>query len=172
LYECAAGVDNLFTRDRNWLEFISVLDATFACLVSPTAEPHQKSSDEVKAECCKYIHKAHGIFSRVAEEDGSRDRSGLLALLDLEHRSRMHGISSGMSSLVLSKISLTNGLRLDQNKMVDLMQNYFREIGHKPCCFEDLKPYIQLHSDDLTRWTMFLNSIDLSFASICHIIYT
>jgi N-terminal acetyltransferase B complex non-catalytic subunit len=39
------------------------------------------------------------------------------------------------------------------------MQQYFLNVGDKACCFEDLKPYLQLETDDLSLWTQFLDSL-------------
>lgn len=33
---------------------------------------------------------------KIAEKDGSKDRSGLLAQLELEKRSRAHGVTDGL----------------------------------------------------------------------------
>jgi N-terminal acetyltransferase B complex non-catalytic subunit len=42
------------------------------------------------------MESAQALFKEVAERDGSTDRSGLLAQLELEKRSRAHGISEGV----------------------------------------------------------------------------
>jgi len=38
------------------------------------------------------------------------------------------------------------------------MQQYFGAIGHKACCFEDLRPYLILEGEDLVQWTSFLET--------------
>lgn len=43
--------------------------------------------------------------------------------------------------------------------MVDLMQRYFNGFGDKGCCFEDLKPYLELKNAELSKWTSFLKSM-------------
>ena len=43
--------------------------------------------------------KARELFEKIASEDGDKDRSGLLALLELERREREVGASSGMLGL-------------------------------------------------------------------------
>jgi N-terminal acetyltransferase B complex non-catalytic subunit len=50
--------------------------------------------------------------------------------------------------------------------MLRLMQDYFHKTGGKACCFEDLRPFLQLDAGDLMSWTDFLNSIPIAFASI------
>lgn len=78
-------------RARNWLEFLSVLDATF-CDVTSSSEP---ASDGLKASVTEQITKTRKVFTDAATEDGSKDRSGLLALLELEKRTKTHGLTSG-----------------------------------------------------------------------------
>lgn len=52
-----------------------------------------------------------------------------------------------------------------RNDLVHLMQAYFQKFGDKACCFEDLRPYLELDSDGLARWTDFLDTIPHEFAS-------
>ncbi|KAJ7774915.1 actin cytoskeleton organization protein [Mycena metata] len=129
-------------NDRNWLEFLSVLDATFSSLVS-SAEPDEAA----KTECTLQVAKTQELLAKLAEQDGPRDRSGLLALLELEKRARFHGISN------------------DTDRLVDLMKRYFQEIGDKACCYEDLKPYLALEGEDATKWMSYLQSLTPSFTS-------
>jgi hypothetical protein len=56
----------------------------------------------------------------------------------------------------------------DKAQMVNLMERYFQNISDKACCFEDLKPYLGLRDDDLSRWTVILESYSPSFVSSCH----
>ncbi|KAJ6502477.1 actin cytoskeleton organization protein [Mycena sanguinolenta] len=129
-------------NDRNWLEFLSVLDATFSSL-----KGDQEQDESAKAKCSSHVTKTEELFTKLALEDGRKDRSALLALLELEKRARSHQISN------------------DPNRMVDLMKRYFEEIGDKACCYEDLKPYLTLEGEDAARWTSFLQSLTPSFAS-------
>lgn len=78
-------------RDRNWLEFLSLLDATFWDIAS-TSEP---ASEDVKAAVTEEIAKTRKVFSEAATVDGLKDRSGLLALLELEKRTKSHGLWTG-----------------------------------------------------------------------------
>jgi hypothetical protein len=41
------------------------------------------------------ITNSKAFFSKIVEEDGLKDRSGFLALLELERRSVAHGLSKG-----------------------------------------------------------------------------
>lgn len=75
--------------DRNWLEFLSILDATFWGLSS--SEP----TKEAQEECKHSIPKAQQFFAQIADKDGQRDRSGPLALLELEKRALAHNLSTG-----------------------------------------------------------------------------
>jgi hypothetical protein len=81
-------------RDRNWLEFLSVLDAAFAPL---NTAPGNKEGEEA---CITAVDSARTLFIEVAERDGSTDRSGLLAQLELEKRSQNHGIAAGQRSCI------------------------------------------------------------------------
>ena len=81
------------SSDRNWLEFLSILDATFSD--SDSSQNHNIPPEHVKAECSKRIADAQDLFARLAKEDGQKDRSALLALIELEHRARSHSMSTG-----------------------------------------------------------------------------
>jgi N-terminal acetyltransferase B complex non-catalytic subunit len=83
----------LFSSDRNWLEFLSVLDATFSDFTQP---PGEAVADpiESKKECVERISKTRAFFFGLAQ-NSDKDRSGLLALLELEKRARIHGLSTG-----------------------------------------------------------------------------
>jgi len=92
-------LNELFVRDRNWLEFISVLDAVFSDLVVLSGEDDFEAR---KKECIERIVKARDFFSHLVELDGAKERSGLLALLELEKRSKYHGLSTGRKIVSLS----------------------------------------------------------------------
>jgi len=83
-------------RDRNWLEFLAVLDATFDFLVISPTDVAPTILEGAKKECATKVQETRALFTRVVEEDGCKDRSGLLALLELEKRARDHGVSEGM----------------------------------------------------------------------------
>ncbi|RXW20882.1 hypothetical protein EST38_g4951 [Candolleomyces aberdarensis] len=115
-------------RDRNWLEFLAVLDATFA--------QSSEGSDPTSR-----VQESRELFEHVAKEDGPKDRSGPLALLELEKRAKESGVSS------------------EPNRMNDLLEQYFDVVGDKACCFEDLKPYTILEGAQQERWTTFLKNV-------------
>lgn len=151
--------------DRNWLEFLSVLDATFCDVaLRQGSEP----SEAAYSHCLENIAKTRELFKRTAEQDGRNDRSALLALLELEKRSRSYKLRTGPSELFTN--SSAPGFEFsyiaDQTAMVDQMENYFNLIGNKACCFEDLRPYLLLEEAELVAWTSFLESVPLSFVSI------
>ena len=87
------GLSHPIGRDRNWLEFLSVLDATFSYFDADT-----EVSEDSKTRCQEDIAKTHALFSTVAEQDGLKDRTGPLGLLELEKRARKHGLSTGSSA--------------------------------------------------------------------------
>ena len=80
-------------RDRNWLEFLAVLDATLP--------PASSSLVELNPDIQSKVDHARELFARVSEDDGLKDRSGSLALLELEHRARAHGVSQGEGYILL-----------------------------------------------------------------------
>nr|VWO98683.1 MAPKK kinase Kpp4 [Ganoderma boninense] len=122
-------------KDRNWLEFLAVLDATFS-------NPGDKS---VTSE---NITKTREFLGKVVEEDGVKDRSGHLALLELEKRSRQHGLAT------------------DSTTLNSLLEAYFLNFGGKPCCYEDLQPYVELEGEELARWTSVLEKQTASATSV------
>ncbi|KAJ3568563.1 hypothetical protein NP233_g5635 [Leucocoprinus birnbaumii] len=127
-------------NDRNWLEFLSILDATFSDLTGGEEKPSGEALEAVKLT----VLETRAFFSQIAEKDGLRDRSGLLAQLELEKRARAHGISD------------------DQTRLGALLKGYFEKFGSKPSCFEDIRPYIDLDGDELAQWTSVLDATPIS----------
>ena len=127
-------------KDRNWLEFSTVLDAAFA-------------NPEDKLVTLENITKTREFFGKVVEEDGMKDRSAHLGLLELEKRSRQHGLAT------------------DSTTLNSLLEAYFQNFGGKPCCYEDLQPYVELEGEELARWTSVLekqtaSAVRVSFLSL------
>lgn len=82
---------------------MSVLDATFAPITTASeGTPSEEARSSVKAK----IDSARDLFTQVAELDTVKDRSGLLALVELERRAREHKFSEGIldSNLKLVRI--------------------------------------------------------------------
>lgn len=132
----------ILEKNRNWLEFLVVLDATFSYFTLK-----DDPTDEDRTNCLDAIKKAKELFSEVAEEDGFRDRSGHLALLELENRARKYAVSC------------------DSNRLLALMQQYFGNFGDKACCYEDLKPYVALSGEEFEKWSVFLASVPTTFTT-------
>ncbi|KAG6917964.1 hypothetical protein DXG01_017148 [Tephrocybe rancida] len=126
-------------QDRNWLEFLSVLDATFSYLTA------SEGSSTASPGCLEHVAQTQELFTKLAQQDGPKDRSAALALLELEKRARAHGISR------------------DSERLVNLMQQYFTQVGDKACCFEDLKPYLVLEEQESIKWTSFLQAVPPNF---------
>lgn len=80
--------ERLLYSDRNWLEFLSVLDATFPSVATPDAT---SSSDDSSSR----LQEVRELLDGIAAKDGLNDRSASLALLELEKRARTHGSSTG-----------------------------------------------------------------------------
>lgn len=123
-------------------------------------EPSEDALEKVQ----KDIAETREIFMKIAEKDGSKDRSGLLAQLELEKRSRAHGITDGLfmrflvSSVLLIELS-------DLTRLGSLLEEYYEKFGDKPSCFEDLLPYIGLEGGDPTQWTRLLDETSTTFVS-------
>lgn len=45
------------------------------------------------------------------------------------------------------------------------MKEYFEKVGDKACCFEDLKPYLDLTPEDLAGFKALLEAVPSSFVS-------
>ncbi|KAE9409642.1 actin cytoskeleton organization protein [Gymnopus androsaceus JB14] len=128
-------------NDRNWLEFLSVIDGVFSSL-------QDEPSNDAKEQCSSKLSNALELFTKISEQDGKKDRSGLLGLLELESRARKHGVST------------------DSTRMLHLMKQYFEAFGDKACCFEDLKPYLSLDGEDLAAWTDVLQASSSSLSTV------
>jgi len=79
---------------------MSMIDAAVS-LVPHGEVSSSIQSDEMQIKCSEPIRHARQLFLRVAEEDGVKDRSGLLAGLELGRRSKLHGLSLGLSFVAL-----------------------------------------------------------------------
>ena len=66
-----------------------MLDATLPRQVSSSHSEQCRQDVEAK------ITHSKALFSKIAEGDGLKDRSGFLALLELDKRSLAHGLSKG-----------------------------------------------------------------------------
>lgn len=136
-------------RDRNWLEFLSIIDYTFA------------DNAELPPVLSR-VAETRSFFEEVAEEDGTSNRSGLLALVELEKCTRSHKISDGALRAFRHYLGLTDSTQ-EPARITSLMSQYFTTFGHKAVCFEDLKPYTFLPPADLTIWANYLQNIPASF---------
>ncbi|KAI0006129.1 actin cytoskeleton organization protein [Russula compacta] len=116
-------------RDRNWLEFVSVLDATFL----PSTDHQSPQLDLVQR-----VAKTRDLFTKVSEDDGSRDRTAWLGLMELEKLCVRHDVPS------------------EPSRLLNLLKHYFEIFGDKAACHEDLRPYTDLNSEVLTDWITFL----------------
>ncbi|KLO04672.1 actin cytoskeleton organization protein [Schizopora paradoxa] len=135
--ESKRAMEKIQEGDRNWLEFLAVLEATL-----PATVDSEKATPDAES-----IERAREFFQGLAEKDGRKDRAPLLGLLELEKRARSHKV--GVSE-VDSKENLPS-----------LAILYFERFGDKACCFEDLRPYIStLEGDEMVRWISHLDGQD------------
>jgi N-terminal acetyltransferase B complex non-catalytic subunit len=126
--------------DRNWLEFTSILDATFQTSALSNGT-HDESSLPPPSLFAQHKEKTQELFAKVAEKDGSHDRAGWLGLMELERLSSIHGVPSEASCLL------------------DLLKRYFHIFGDKAACYEDVRQYTDLDSDSLSEWITFLEGM-------------
>ncbi|KIM49319.1 hypothetical protein M413DRAFT_438506 [Hebeloma cylindrosporum] len=133
-------------NDRNWLEFLAVLDATLLDAAHPSV-PTSTNLGSSKDTLTK-IQRAQDLFLDVSKQDRLKDRSGPLALLELERRMRAHGLSQ------------------DSTRLITLLKEYFDNFGDKACCFEDLKPFLDLEESDLSQFTIFLQVVPAGFTNV------
>ena len=57
-------------------------------------------------------------------------------------------------------------LFLESDRLLTLIKDYFEKFGDKACCFEDLKPYMDLDQDNLAQFSAVLESVPKSFVSL------
>jgi N-terminal acetyltransferase B complex non-catalytic subunit len=137
-----------------------VLDATFSPVVTSKDKTTQPEGRE---KCATAVEDARALFIEVAERDGNADRSGLLAQLELEKRCRKYNLDT---STIHSgfPLSFLNAF-IAPSQMLKLMQDYLHRVGGKACCFEDLKPYLDLSGEELTSWISFLGQAEVPVVS-------
>jgi len=119
---------------------LAILDATFSA----------------EGNTAEFVEATRRFFTEIAERDGQKDRSGPLALLELEKRANESSISKGISKNVTRLLIRTNLIIEDPKVLEQYLKSYFDEFGDKACCFEDLKPYIVLDGESLAEWTSYL----------------
>jgi N-terminal acetyltransferase B complex non-catalytic subunit len=129
----------------------------------PFSNGTSSSSETKRAVCAELVTSTRDFLTQIAQQDGKKDRSGRLALLELEKRARSYSMSTGtLSKCFLLFIHDIYGIVGDSSTLGTLLISYFSEFGEKTCCFEDLKPYISLEGNDLAAWTSYLESLPSS----------
>jgi len=103
----------------------------------------------------------------VSEEDGLKDRSGRLALLELEHRENKHRVTQGEKEFIYGRCLFDTCA--DPSRMSLLMRDYFDTFGDKACCFEDLKPYIS--EGGCGEFISFIESVPKSSVSLSYKVF-
>lgn len=138
------------------------MDGTFADLTGGEEEPSEEAIDAVR----KNYQETRELLLKVMEKDGLKDRSGLLALLELENRALAHDLADGTFGRITVRKKLTS--QIDSTVLLGLLKEYLEKIGDKACCYEDLKPYIDLEEESLAEWTSFLDALPTSFVRKPH----
>lgn len=80
------------SSDRNWLEFLSILDGTFSPITRSKSDG--QPSNEAREICKSQIEEARAFFEEITDKDGHKDRSAWLALVDLAQRERLNGLGA------------------------------------------------------------------------------
>nr|XP_005996448.1 PREDICTED: N-alpha-acetyltransferase 25, NatB auxiliary subunit isoform X2 [Latimeria chalumnae] len=143
--ECNALSRKLLLKNPDdWQFYLSYFDSLFHLIDEewiPPAEGHQSQEGKVDyslEQAVKFVEE------RILNEEskGSRQLRGpYLAKLELIKRLRCRGMN-------------------DEHKLgepEDLMFNYFQKFGDKPCCYTDLRVFVDLLSPD--HHTKFVNRI-------------
>lgn len=60
------------------------------------------------------------------------------------------------------QLSSTLNVIEDPKVLENYLKSYFDQFGDKPCCFEDLKPYIALDGEGLAEWTSYLRQTSIA----------
>ncbi|KAG8985282.1 hypothetical protein FRB90_004840, partial [Tulasnella sp. 427] len=106
--------------------------------LTPKPTPHPELPLEPEA----LIEGLRELFTRLAKEDGLKERGAHLASLQLEKRIRTREEGQGNAT---------------SETLLSLAKQYFDNFSDKTCCFEDLKPYVAtLQEGELTSWLAFL----------------
>ncbi|KZO97767.1 hypothetical protein CALVIDRAFT_60044 [Calocera viscosa TUFC12733] len=135
--------------DFNWTIYLALLDSTFVAppsvngqAVPPDGEAEKKpDAMEELPPVPERVSEAQAVFSKLVASVGRKERAPSLGLLELEKRVRAQQIASGSPALV------------------DQMTVYLEKFSEKPCCFDDLKPYVEaLDEKELVKWTDHLRS--------------
>ncbi|GJJ11552.1 hypothetical protein Clacol_005786 [Clathrus columnatus] len=169
-------------RDRNWLTFLALLDATF----------RKQSEFSLKATMPEInrIRDPKEIFreKQLEEEDkaererlrtktGEKEASDEQEVVENTLEERIHAVRTFLERLVeldgaeergslLSLLELERRIRdesdltLEDGSYVRLLGLFLRTFGDKPSCYEDLRPYIVTLGDpDLKQWRILLEEI-------------
>ena len=105
-------------RDRNWLEFLAVLDTTFSA----------------EGNTAEHVEAARKFFTEIAERDGLKDRSGPLALLELEKRAKERSIPTGTSKILRDPLPALTAQRRPKC-LGELPQVIFRSVWRQSLLF-------------------------------------
>ncbi|KAF8325563.1 N-acetyltransferase B complex non catalytic subunit-domain-containing protein [Cantharellus anzutake] len=129
----------LASGDRNWLTFLSYVQSITGLCSSLEDEPSTSLAND-----------AFSLLSSLASKDGETERGAHLAVLEL---------STSIKKLNKDSITIPQPLP-------DAIRAYFDLFSNKPCCFEDLKPYIvELVDEEKEAVSSFLASQKLSVST-------
>ena len=102
----------------------------------------------------------------LADADGTRERGPLLAMVELEKRAREKQLGSefGWPSHCYHRESADADVEISESDdgLLTLLKLYIERFGDKACCFEDLKPYVTLQGEELSKIAAYLDSLPLN----------
>ncbi|EJU05253.1 hypothetical protein DACRYDRAFT_19822 [Dacryopinax primogenitus] len=141
--------------DGNWNNYLAMLEGTFIVPEVPVAngetngDAEKEKHEETKVELAalpplqERIASAQALFTSLVAQVGRKERAPSLALLELEKRTR----------------ALEPLLTTGSPPRVDQMKVYLEKFSEKPCCFDDLKPFVEvLGEEELGKWIEHLKS--------------
>ncbi|KAG9120166.1 hypothetical protein FRC07_004447 [Ceratobasidium sp. 392] len=138
----------LQANDRNYAQFNTLLDTTFAIIKKQKAgetlilPPASEGESEPKpvSDTDELYTETRSIFTTISEKEGADERAAPLALVELEVRRRKEGVEIASASA---------------DTLYTLLSNYLLKIGDKTCCYDDLSDAISSLPQDgpeLAKW--------------------
>ena len=102
----------------------------------------------------------------LADADGTRERGPLLAMVELEKRAREKQLGSEFGwpcpCYYRESADTDVGISESDDGLLTLLKLYIERFGDKACCFEDLKPYVTLQGEELSKIAAYLDSLPLN----------
>lgn len=137
-----------YKRDLNHLTYLHLID--LAVLLAP----RQPS----------FVSRSRAAFEAMDAELGAKERSPVLASLELERRlaAELPALAIAGATGVSSPAALLMSVRLITlflSLAAALRIRYFDLFATKACCFEDLKPFFPIESEEVAELRQYLQGV-------------